>query len=93
VNAARRNTLAIAPYGPVAIQDLAVLQSLGQSDLPDKWISRIPVKPSCEKYSSFVFRKFMIIVAASRLGKRGGRVVTNASRDAMDADHIVGRAM
>jgi hypothetical protein len=27
----------------------------------------------------------MIIVTPSRLGKRGGRVVTNAGRDAMDA--------
>jgi hypothetical protein len=35
----------------------------------------------------------MIIVTASRLGKRGVRVVTNAGRDAMDADHIVRRAM
>jgi hypothetical protein len=37
-----------------------------------------------QKYFTFVFRNFMIIVTPSRLGKRGVRVVTNVGRDAMD---------
>jgi hypothetical protein len=61
--------------------------------LPDGLIFRIHVKPSCEKYSSSVFRKIMALLRATRLDRRGVRVVTNARRDAVDASCIARRAM
>jgi hypothetical protein len=42
------------------------------------------VKPSCEKHSSSVFRKIMVLSPRPASTKRGERVVTIVGRDAMD---------
>src|SRR5690349_20013436 len=43
------------------------------------------VNPSRQKYSASVFRKDMVLFRASRLDRRGERVVTDVSRAAMDS--------
>ena len=50
------------------------------------------VQSSGGKYITSVFRKIMCIFCASRLGKRGERVVTIVGRDAMDVRGVARRA-
>jgi hypothetical protein len=59
--------------------------ALAARDLPDALVFRIRVKPVARKYISSAFQKIMSYRRIPARLKRGGRVVTNARRDAMGA--------
>jgi hypothetical protein len=55
----------------------------------------LPKSSQAHAREMFIFRfsEKYALLPQSRLGKRGGRVVTNAGRDAMDAGDITRRVM
>jgi hypothetical protein len=72
---------------------LLCANSLGKTDSSAYRVDQAPAIGFFFSDFYFLFSEFVICCISSRLTMRGGRVVTIARRDAVDAGGIVRRAM